>query len=203
MNYRYFFILLLLAVFYSCERPSKKDKAKLYYMEQEFNDYCLFPVYSYWVYEDSASGALDSVSIYYQNITINDQLTVVSWKYEQFQQHLFSSYNSPFIYEAGGADLMGLPENYCTYTDGIADLYFGDANVGDTLFLNRNLYYEAYYSTLILNSKEYKRVKAFQNKNQIHNRQVRKVYFSRGVGIIRKEMFDGKVWNLKRHFIAY
>ncbi len=192
-----------MALFYNCERPSKKDKAKMYYMEQEFKDYCLFPVYSYWVYEDSASGALDSVSIYYQNIFINDYLKIHSWKYEMFQQHLFSSYYAPFIFEGGGAELMGTNEAYCSYSDGIAEQYFGVANIGDTLFLNQNLYYQAYYSTMMLNSKEYEKVKVFQNKGQIHDRQVRKVYFSRWVGIIRKEMFDGKVWNLKRHHVNY
>jgi len=58
-----------------------------YYMPQEFKDYVDFPVGSYWIYEDSISGDVDTFTIIGRKIEIEISKKEKSTN----QKHLFSA----------------------------------------------------------------------------------------------------------------
>jgi len=58
-------------------------------MPQEFKDYVDFPVGSYWIYEDSVSGAVDSIYLFERNITIA-QPSSGNYKWEKLIQRFHS-----------------------------------------------------------------------------------------------------------------
>ncbi len=51
------------------------------------------------------------------------------------------------------------------------------------------------------NGVAYTDVKVFENLIAAHTNLPRKLYFARGVGIIRKELFNGQNWELRRYHI--
>ena len=63
-------------------------------MPQEFKDYVDFPVGSYWVYEDSISGNIDSIYLIdYKTYIFDPQHTCYCY-YEILEQNFYSSYNN-------------------------------------------------------------------------------------------------------------
>jgi hypothetical protein len=64
------------------------------------------------------------------------------------------------------------------------------------------LLYSQHISQLEVEGVAYDDIKVFENLNEIQNiRVIYKVYHARHVGVIRKELYNGQVWNLKRYFI--
>ena len=56
-------IYLICIISILCIASNCKKELPTYYMPQEFKDYVDFPVGSYWIYEDSITGAIDSVCL--------------------------------------------------------------------------------------------------------------------------------------------
>ena len=104
------FILVLVLSALSCRKPIT------YYMPQDLKDYCMFPVGSWWVYEDSISGEKDSIVLveqgarifwkenYYNAITLmgNDDDESLHVAYDLFT---LSAKTFPDSYLAGNSHL--------------------------------------------------------------------------------------------------
>jgi len=54
---------------------------------------------------------------------------------------------------------------------------------------------------LSLTKKSYPTVKEFVRKNNINNLLAKKTYWAKHIGVIRREMFDGSIWELKSYNI--
>jgi hypothetical protein len=70
-------------------------------MDQDFKDYILFKVGSYWIYKDSASGAIDSVYLYNQEIDMYKGNDKVRYNMEEFSENLYSTYYDTLIASGG------------------------------------------------------------------------------------------------------
>ena len=82
----YILISFLLLIFVqSCREP----ELPTYYMPQEFKDYVVFPVGSYWVYKDSVSGVLDTVTLQEQTFSIVE--VDIGYKVERVVQTYYYS----------------------------------------------------------------------------------------------------------------
>lgn len=178
-------------------------------MDQEFKDYVVFPIGSYWVYEEEASGEIDSVYLYKLEKGIIDSRKKVPYNYENYRSYNFSSYFNDTIVDVGGAEFYGFLPAYCissefSYSNSIiySDYYFGPANIGDTLKTYKNLVFNEYFNNYSAKASTYNSVKHFHCINQTFSLQLRDIYYSRYIGVIRKELFNGQVWNLKRYHIA-
>ena len=198
-------LFLLFVTFSSCSKHNNKE-FPIYYNDQEFKDYTIFPATSYWIYVDSASRAIDSMYLMTQKVSIYDGVYHNDYPYERFENYYFSSYNNDTIYETSNM-LINKPGPSISVlwqrkAIALTNLYFSNCIVGDILTWNHNLKYAAYKDSLTLsNGKSYKSVKQFTTI-QPDGGEVLNGYYSKRVGMIRKELYNGQVWNLQRYYIA-
>ena len=90
-----FISFLLIALVQSC---CKKPKIPTYYMPQEFKDYVDFPVGSWWVYEDSVTKKLDTVSLINSatDIIPKSKSTIIQIKKYNFWRDFTPAKNTKF-----------------------------------------------------------------------------------------------------------
>ncbi|MGB3901769.1 MAG: hypothetical protein WBI08_07110 [Bacteroidales bacterium] len=81
-------------------------------MSQEFKDYVLFPVGSFWVYKNTSSGIEDSIFLFKQEIKIMEAApNEREFNCEVFEQNFYSSINDTLI-GVGGILAPGTPSVY-------------------------------------------------------------------------------------------
>lgn len=80
--------VFLLLVFSNCKRQPKESD--IIHLPQEIYDYVMFPVGSYWVYQDSISGVKDSLSLDFQQV-IEKQTSNLDAYYDRLEQTFTSS----------------------------------------------------------------------------------------------------------------
>jgi hypothetical protein len=164
------------------------------YMPQEFKDYVIYPEGSYWIYEDSISGAIDSVALLSQDIYIAKENNV--YYYETADQSFFSSYQNSV---------------YRTYIEIRSEIYF---------YFFRHLKYNGPYILIYpfghWGGLKYDFVKIMEVNNvdfnnvHVFNRQEQGIdnnifYFTRNIGIIKRKVIttnnDTIIWELKKYHI--
>jgi len=190
--------LLIIAWFIILGTNCKKEKPT-YYMPQEFKDYVMFPEGSYWVYLDSISNNIDSVSII--NITIGfdqDNHQICDCIYEQMTQIFYSSfYNSNYTYNA-------MPSFFDARV-------YHLRNVTYLLFVNpyeeqSYLSFEyKYFNAFSVRDSIYYKVMMFSNSQYNAKIKQQDIYFSKKIGIIKRKIIttdnDTIVWELKHYNI--
>jgi hypothetical protein len=199
-------LLLALVPLLMATTCNKKEKEyPTYYMDQEFKDYTLFKVGSYWVYQDSASKQIDSVYLYKQEITINDRRKAVNYNYEQFTENLKSSLYDTLVGEGlklseSGGFVYGILRlnDFTNY----ASSYFQTPTIGELDPLYRIIKYQTYRNDTTISNKNYTQVKVFEANQQSFSYQSHKIFYSKHLGLVRKELFNGEVWNLIRHHVT-
>jgi hypothetical protein len=198
---RYFLFLLATSLFATC--TPNEEEVPLYLIEQSTKDYLVFPVGSYWVYEEENTNIEDSLYLFYTESKVIPKSNSISNSYERITLNLSSSYFNDTvirtIYKSANdsdVDLCGqfLLKNYMSY-----DYLYFDRNIcidsiefTNSNFLIRNCS-DSLYS--ILNT-EYENCIYFFDK---HSNTT--YIFSKNIGLIRRIDSDGKVWNLKKYFI--
>ncbi|MBX9851379.1 MAG: hypothetical protein K2X86_06425 [Cytophagaceae bacterium] len=202
------FIFLFIIPFLLSTSCKKEKERPVYYMDQEFKNYTLFPVGSYWVYENSASGMEDSIYLYWQEYKVYEPNNF-NFNFEGFKQTLSSSYYQDTI--TGGGDAFDkknkgydtFAERYISNFLVVNIQFFSPASVKDTFNYNESMrtVYETYYDSLLVEGVWFKEVRLFNNLYQEASSQPKYIYYSKNVGVIRKELFNGQIWNLKRYHI--
>jgi len=181
---------------------------------QEVKDYTLFKPGTYWIYEDSASSALDSVYVYDLQRGID---STTSGNFEYFYEYCMHSingyaddfwvhtqwtkqWNDATVWKShfkpgdyvGETFLMVYPfdesRQYGCYTD---DLY----NV---------ITVSGLYSNLIINGVSFGNAVSFHNTKNSTEGHVSSNYFTaKNFGLVRKEIPDSsRIWNLIRYNIV-
>jgi hypothetical protein len=205
---RFFLFFLLIPFLFDCSCHRKDPVYPTYYMDQEFKDYCVFPVGSYWVYEDSLSGSIDSVYLYRQDYVMDNTTNAVAFNFENFTRYMFSSYYNDTLFGSGGADhypynnSCSFSERYLSNYGHINNIFFSNKDTGTIYQSNQNIYiqYTCFYDSLSFTA-FFKKVKVFKNLQQEAPDLPEKIYHARNVGVIRRELFNGQVWNLIRYHI--
>jgi hypothetical protein len=204
-----FLFFLLVPFLFKCS--CQKDKVyPTYYMDQEFKDYCVFPVGSYWVYEDSASKSIDSISVYRSEISMIEKSNKHSYNYEQFFMGTTrsSTTDTTFAY--------GLPsysqDKFYVYREGFNNSFLYDYvkffSIKDTGYVlgyseTSTLKYDSNSDSTVINNKKYYRIMKFSNlfSSNPPYAEEKRIFYSSKIGIIRRELRNGQVWNLIRYHI--
>ena len=203
-------ILVLTLLATGCCNDCDNDRNPTYLLDQDFKNYIVFPLGSYWIYTTDLNEK-DSVHLYQQTIDLIKDSRVYPYKYQLLKQNLWSSFFSDTLF--GGSITEQVRD-----TDTIYHLYvdrFMSSPLDNSVNFFNNLpvstvfeftqssktQYVAEMESYFISDAEYKNVRIFENLLQNDDRLPQKIYYAEGVGIIRKELFNGQNWNLERHFI--
>jgi hypothetical protein len=151
------------------------------------------------------NGSQDSIYLFKSLYEITKASEKLGYDYERYQP-LFSSthlndtlfgYTHPdrdrvnFYYYSQGS-LMNLPN--------LPVLFFDSAAVNFEFNYAENyiLKYKSTYSSYEVQNIEYSDVRVYVHTAQFFPEQENRIYYAKSVGIIRKEMFNGEIWELKK-----
>lgn len=200
-------VLLMLALAGCCEFC--RENAPTYLMDQDFKDYTLFPVGSYWIYSEDILNGYDSVYLFRQDISMTDSYRIHSYRYDYFRQSSGTTFFNDTLFGGSGTE---------RYDDSIyyqyAERYVSNFLVTNIQFFNRipagtildltddsQVKYIGEFVSFTAGGIEWKSVRGFENLVQTDDRLPRKIYFAKGIGVVRKELFNGQTWNLERYNI--
>ena len=190
---------------YSC---IKNKKRHLYTFSQEFKDYTLFKANSWWVYRLEGGSTTDSVYVFQSDVGVATP-NHLSYNYESYVIQSRSVFLGENIIQSGVA---GTPDVYdsdfqrLTYSTSLgADIvsYFSNKNTGYKflLFPSHETLYKESLATITINTVTYNNVKVFEaiKASSTDQRLPKLVYFAPNIGIVKKELYNGQVWNLVKH----
>jgi hypothetical protein len=63
------------------------------------------------------------------------------------------------------------------------------------------LIYESHAEAMDINGVTYYSVMVFKHNIMIQPNQAERIFYAKNVGVIRRELFNGEVWQLKKYFI--
>ena len=195
-----FLILSTAVLFTAC--PSKKDKSEekpIYYLNQMMKDYVIFPEGSWWVYEDSASGVVDTITVTYSKNEIVDRRNLdIVYEY-QLIKYKSSHYNTEILAGAGGQGASRYSENHPPTF--IPTVMFFSSDEADSASLYTGYLVRHQLDSLQLEETVYKEVLQFTTTKFQHNLVPEFTFYAPHVGLIRKQLFNGTIWNLKAYYI--
>lgn len=213
-----FIIICGMAVLDSCHQdpiPSPQPSNTTYWIPREVKDYCYFKEGSYWIYQDSATGQLDSVYVYYAANgldTLHNQ--DYNGLYDWFDCKMMSSFDN-YTYEHWyHATYMSThPNRAMCYRD----KYRPGDDAGETIIIDypfvigQNCYpvgsgtvtTVGFLDSMIVDQIFYHNVDILSQSDDATMNTGHSVYYlSKNIGIIRKEKPDSNiVWNLLRYQI--
>jgi hypothetical protein len=199
-------VILLLSANKGCTPGCNKEARPTFLLSPVFREYIIFPRGSYWIYKTSDNTQTDSVYLDFEDRFITNEIH--GYNSEFVKQGFYSSAFRPgFLGVADATDTTGnIKSTYyesVRVTEGIEDKVFFNGKVGEKFDLNGLLgvQYESLYDTLRVRNKLYTQVRVYTILQQLTNSQCRKAYYAKNVGVIRKELFNGQVWELERYFI--
>jgi hypothetical protein len=214
-------ILIIISLFFvlSCRRDQSIPFCELHPDQcvdiREVKDYFHFNLGSYWVYEEETSEILDST---YVIETLSDTAsyyfdTRLHSDYDGYNYHYWpdgattnsniveKSVRSTIIKKAKTKPGDFVAESYCfpfypnmgswIYSYGLQYNY-DNVLIVDTVFANYTLLDQVFLDVVCISEEHTASAQAQPTKH----------YYSKGVGLIRKELIDsGEVWNLLRYNI--
>ncbi len=174
---------------------SCKDEPKpTVYLSQSVKDYCRFKDSSWWVYKNQ-SGQKDSNYIYsFVEGFIDSKRNLKI--YERVEYRIGTSfYLDTFIFLIEN----GFVTNDKPISTSIPGMYYGDMK--DT---NKVRLFDFEYIQLKDTLEEYngfKKVKVFKVSASAYIFNPLVIFYAKNIGIIRKEMLDGTIWQLEKYHI--
>ena len=193
----YIIFILIFCIASDCKKQPE-DKP-IYYLDQEIKDYTMFPVGSYCVYEDSLSNNIDTLKIINQETKIID-MSYESSKWQDFELHYTSSYFNDTI--AGGGSAGSLEsQGSCFYGEEGWVRFFSQKEPG--YLWSNSLLYKSYYDSLNIRNKWYDSVKVFKLSYSYSDapHYIIYHYYAKDIGLIKKEIPDSIVWELKNYHV--
>lgn len=227
-KHTFLFAILLMSIAYSCKDKTPEPNIACSSNPYGCNsvsvakEFFLFKPGSYWVYEEEHSHMRDSMYVYsYANGSNYDFDIVIKSALDNFQYHYWPEYNGQpndnqcSTTKPVAKKCMNIKRS--KYIPGSPGVFVGE---GRCMFFQYNLtdsvpsYSTNFESnfihiTAIMDAYELgdldfsKTVKVYNRKDQQSNLHPTNHYYSKGVGLIRKELIDTpEVWNLVNYYIA-
>ncbi|NVO03653.1 MAG: hypothetical protein HXX09_13235 [Bacteroidetes bacterium] len=192
-------------IFFLLSAVGCKEKEKpTFNMPQEFKDYVIFPIGSYWIYQDSISGAIDSTNLQSRTSTMLDDNNF-PYICEYIIEQVYHSYNNYTNHNSGKINdyISNYSENNSYVYLQSDPIFISNVDIGVS---SGNLKYEKFYNSLFIKNTTFKDVKVFSSNESIGNIEFLRTYYSRFVGLIKleyKEISSNnlKVWELKKYHI--
>jgi hypothetical protein len=173
-----------------------KNKPTLF-IPQVIKDYCIFKDSSFWVYQDSLTGALDSQCLKSSAIKILDHPRLRD-KSEMFIGELYSSYYNDvtrlqtFITDAGS----------CSFEESLvhAYLFHSDTVLGKRHFFRNNEYYlvQSKRDSIIIAGQKFSGIFEVVSNSNAYSHKQQQMFLSRHSGIVKYTTTDGHIWELIR-----
>ncbi len=218
------YLLLISICLAACQKCKKnKPKPELGYsapINHDLYAYAYFKPGTYWVYQDSISGILDSVYITYANsgTYTNGDAEVAQGYYRGtfnwFKCDAISSYDHykyqnwmDQSYEVNGSSPTVNREKYVTSGSGSnfgMTIHTSAISVGKTLYVSLDyVVYQNYYNLFAVKNQTFAATQKWFNYNSnIDNDQNTYYYIAKNIGIVRREQLDSnRTWNLIRYNI--
>jgi len=177
------FIIVSVLTVISCRKPTT------YNMPQDLKDYCMFPVGSWWVYEDSISGEKDSIVLMEQSVFIDGPDENFYW--ESISQVFYSS-----LYNVNASCYTYIyRRNPLTY-----NYFFGKGSYfsTDDSFLGDNNVSYIYSDSTTINNIYFYKIKIFEEYKGTSNYGL--TYWAKNIGVI-KYVNPNFNWELKSYYI--
>ncbi len=221
-------ILVIVMCFTQCKKDVATTPAVYtnYTPNQTIKDYCIFKTGTYWVYQDSTSGKLDSVWVYqYSQTTDTFKKTQTDIYYcpvylyrtfsSKYRSNNYVQFNTAFEVQNGRNIIL---EGVIDSTGSIGD--YVKAFSPFTLNLQQGFYTSGDVATLLqsiniligINGNTFSNVYKYSHTkdcsnyyfiNYQHFENKTNTYFAPHIGIVRKEVPDSNiVWNLIRYHIV-
>tara|TARA_B110000090_G_scaffold206394_1_gene255749 strand:+ start:938 stop:1597 length:660 start_codon:yes stop_codon:yes gene_type:complete len=210
-------IILVLAAsittfyFSSCGPDDPKPH---YTVSQETKDYCVFQNDTRWIYEEENTKLLDTLTVYQFEFDKQDYDNERVYTNDIYIYRLKSSilgYGINYFYRffVFPEYKYGNGEEVChtagPYTRGLQPIEYFDGQDTGTVFqqyvMNPGIKYVEFHDSLKLLNKVYNDVKVFEYIEPYGNAYPQKIYWSKNIGRIRYELFNGEIWNLKEYSI--
>jgi len=146
-------LLLFIVILNSCTKPKE-----VLTISDEMKDYIMFPSGSYWIYEDTVTGEVDSVILGLQVVDTQKCSDCGDLLFENLQQYFYSSFIHNSFIKTFNLSLYNSKYIYL-YSD-----YFATEMEINTKVPPYNIIYSEYLDTIVLNNIVYKKVRVFENK---------------------------------------
>lgn len=215
-----YFIIISLCLT-SCEKYKKQPEPVYCFPDEpDLYAYAYFKPGSYWVYQDSISGIIDSVYLTYANngtYTNGDEEVKKGYyrgTFNWFKCYAKSSYDHyeymnwmDQSYQVNGGTPRVFRERLKSSGSGYeigTSIYLGFIDIGKSYYYYDVITYENYYNSYN-NSIDtfYFTQKWFHKKSTIDDHQDTYYYIAKNIGIVRKEQLDSnRTWNLVRYNIV-
>lgn len=203
--------VLIIIVFLTIGCKKKKD-IPTYYITQDFRDYAVFPVGSYWVYEDSLSNIIDTIKLTssttnFNTFEINSEGDV-GFYYEEYKAIYYSTYfNTNYTYKGMIFERNTFDFFYYFFYNPRIIYFISDIEIGTGYDAGAGVYiYECKLDSANILGNAYLNVKVFKNKYPQQGVIHSKTYNSKNIGRVRIEIIDtllgyNYIWNLKNYYI--
>lgn len=205
-----FLIFSLIFLFFFILNSCTKDEQPLVKLDQDFLSYFAFPVGSWWKYKEIKTGERDSFYVnkyqienfhdkedskYYELLSyqINTKTdTAYGWAkpfYTTITPNDSIKYRYIEIYKAGQARYL---------VDAVRFLY----KIAPYQELPGAGYlYVKHIDTLTIQGNHYKDIYLTDNPFQADHNPIKSEYYCRNIGVIKREYFDGSVWELTNYHL--
>jgi hypothetical protein len=208
---RLLFILLAMPLMANYSSCKKKPERAIYNTSKEFKDYVLFKTGSYWIYKlEGAVTNTDTNTLIKTELQLVKDARTIGYDFEKLLMHSKRTYSHDTLIIFGGALFKGTHgvdyyEELSTTNLNAADIHYFDGKAKGSIveiYANRRTKYSDSLANYTIEGKTYPSVKVFDMLDQGYPATPAKVYFAKNVGIIRKELWNGQVWNLIKHQVS-
>jgi hypothetical protein len=205
MKLKHLFGLLTIVLFlFGCKEPEPET----YYVNEEMLQYCWFPVGSYWIYEEANTvGLFDSVYVLDATNAVleNDGDDFKSESYSLTLKILGKSRKQTTAAHPVGPNYEHVRSRTLeSYSDSTGEYYdyilFWDTRGNDTLAIYPSPYIQRHDTIVINGTTYYDAIEVITDPPQAADWTYNTVWV-RHVGLVRRSLVDGTVWNLARYNI--
>ena len=193
----------------TCTKDPHKEEFR---MSQDFKDYTLFKNGSWWIYSRENSSDRDTVTVIKSDVKIVDARNI-DYKWEQYLLHFKSTYysNDTIISFGDASPPLEFNADYARYhysTSFTSFLltFFSNKPLKYRLAVHSNMEteYREFHDAILLNGITYNNVKVFEivSGQPMDQRLPKVVYYAKNIGIVRKELWNGQVWNLVKSSVV-
>jgi|GEM_PF-1592797 len=196
-----FLIGILMIGLLSLSACDETDGLPIVNSSETFKAYVDFPVNSYWVFQDTADGFIDSVSMVHREVKyVGDDEEYGPCNRETIKTRHYRGWYEDIFYGNIAGNCF---DEFEFYSTGGRTYFFDGPNVSIGTQYN-GATYTAYMDSVEIQGSTYKEVKVFTLEEWTTDQvpYPRKVYFAKDIGIIYREMADNRVWELLRYKIT-
>lgn len=192
-------IILLPLVLASCiinDGPYKNCKE--YHFSETFKEYILFPENSYWIYKEVSTNERDSVFLKEQSVIFNKICDYRGKPQDVLIQMFYSSFYSIDTLCIAVSCYASHKSSYNTSGYNSFGSYIDTDIEGE----GTHIRFEKYHDFFSIDGTEFSQVKVLITQEFSNNGiKLSRYYWANRVGLIRKELSNGQIWNLTKYHI--